>query len=149
LNKRQGVEDPFDQVSGSNGLAACADATLILDRDGHGVTLYQRGRDIEEVERALSFDRTTGRWALLGEADEVRRSDERKRIINVLNNADGPLSPTEVAALLGLPINNVKQLLFKMVNAGEVQKTKRGQYAPIGVRNFDNPITNEGDEAYS
>lgn len=32
LNKSQGATDPFDLISGSNGLAACADSTLILAR---------------------------------------------------------------------------------------------------------------------
>jgi RecA-family ATPase len=36
LNKRRDTDDPFDQVSGSNGLSACADATLILDRTSQG-----------------------------------------------------------------------------------------------------------------
>jgi hypothetical protein len=42
LNKAQGVTDPFDLISGSNGFAASADTTLILDRDGQGVRLYGR-----------------------------------------------------------------------------------------------------------
>jgi RecA-family ATPase len=61
LNKRMDSDDPFDLVSGSNGLSACADGTLILNRDGQGCTLYGRGRDIPETDRALTFDKTTGR----------------------------------------------------------------------------------------
>src|SRR6266516_354966 len=90
LNKQIGAVDPFDLISGSNGLAACADSTLILDRDGQGVRLYGRGRDVEEFEKALSFDKVSGRWSILGEASEVHRSDERKSIIDALARAAGP-----------------------------------------------------------
>jgi RecA-family ATPase len=62
------AEDPFDCLSGSTGLPGTADSTFVLARDSQGVTLYGRGRDIEEVERALSFDKLTGQWLILGEA---------------------------------------------------------------------------------
>jgi hypothetical protein len=74
------AEDAFDAVSGSTGLTGAADATLVLSRDSKGTTLYGRGRDLDEFEVAVSFDRTTGQWSLLGSAAKVRRSDERTRI---------------------------------------------------------------------
>ena len=46
-------DDPFNRLSGTNGLAGAADGTLILMRnkrqDGTA-TLYATGRDIEDVE---------------------------------------------------------------------------------------------------
>jgi RecA-family ATPase len=66
--------DPFEKVSGTLGLSGAADAALILDRDGNGATLYGRGRDVEEVEVAVSFDKATCRWNILGAASEVRRT---------------------------------------------------------------------------
>jgi RecA-family ATPase len=128
LNKRRDSDDPFDQVSGSNGLSACADATLILDRTNQGTTLYGRGRDIEEFEKAIQFDQTTGRWSILGDANEVHRSEERATILSVLLIADAPLGPGEIASATGMPRNNVDQLLFKMAKDQQVQKTGRGQY---------------------
>jgi hypothetical protein len=35
------------------------------------------------------------------------------------------MSPAEIADALGLPRNNVKQLLFKMAKSGEVVKTRK------------------------
>jgi AAA domain len=101
LNKRNDSEDPFDLVSGSNGLSACADATFILNRDGQGTTLYGRGRDIEEFEKAVQFDRTTGLWRLLGSVEDVRRSDERTNVLDALANINAPASPTEIAGATG------------------------------------------------
>jgi hypothetical protein len=43
--------------------------------------------------------------------------------------------------LLGLSLNNVKQLMFKMAKAGEIAKTRRGQYTvcPPITSITDNP----------
>ena len=53
--KKGGAEDPLESLSGSNGLSACADTTLVLNSDQNGKTLYVRGRDVEEKETALIF----------------------------------------------------------------------------------------------
>lgn len=51
--RKGGADDPLEALSGSNGLSACADTTLLLDRDQNGVTLYARGRDCRRAgERA-------------------------------------------------------------------------------------------------
>jgi hypothetical protein len=133
LNKQIGAVDPFDLISGSNGLAACADSTLILDRDGQGVRLYGRGRDVEEFEKALSFDKVAGRWSILGEASEVHRSDERKSIISVIERAAGPLGPKEIAAATRMKDGNVRFLLSQMVAAGEIKKQGYGRYTPANT----------------
>src|SRR5215217_5067839 len=87
------AEDPFDCLSGSTGLTGTADTTLVLARDSQGTTLYGRGRDIDELETALSFDRTTGAWTALGAASEVRKSDSRQAVVTALRKASQPLSP--------------------------------------------------------
>ena len=76
--------DPFEKVSGTLGLSGAADTTIILDMDGSGATLYGRGRDIEEIESGVEFDKPTCRWRVKGAASEVRRSDERAEILAIL-----------------------------------------------------------------
>jgi hypothetical protein len=71
------ADDPFDTVSGTHGLTCAADTILILKRSANGVTLYARGRDIEEAELAVQFNRNTCKWTILGQAADVHRSDER------------------------------------------------------------------------
>lgn len=149
--------DPFEKVSGTLGLSGAADTTIILDRDQNGCTLYGRGRDIEEIETAVLFDRPTCRWNVLGKAADVRRTDERSVILDLLaDNQDAPggMSPAEIADALGITRNNVKQLLFKMAKAGEVVKVgKKGRYShpdhagyrgePMTPSNPDNQITDD------
>jgi hypothetical protein len=150
LRKSGSDGDPVEKVSGTLGLSGAADTFLILDRDSNGATLYGRGRDIEEVDAAVEFDRESCRWRMLGAAGEIRRTDERGSILAALKEAGVPMAPTEIAAATGMPGGNVRQLLFKMVKAGEVLKTARGRYLhPDNNRppvNNDNKITSEEDE---
>jgi AAA domain len=83
--------DPFEKVSGTLGLSGAADTTFILDRDGNGATIYGRGRDIES---AVEFNKGSCRWFVMGQASEVRRSDERSEILALLEDADDLMSPT-------------------------------------------------------
>jgi hypothetical protein len=154
--KSNNETDPFEKVSGTLGLSGGADTTLILDRDQNGCTLYGRGRDIEEIETAIQFDRLTCRWRALGNASDVRRTDERAVILGLLADNHEPMSPAEIADGLGLNRNNIKQLLFKMAKAGEVVKGKKGQYShpdhvgyadrPLSPHNFDNHSNQRGGE---
>ncbi|GGB63487.1 hypothetical protein GCM10011316_39190 [Roseibium aquae] len=125
--RKGGADDPLEALSGSNGLSACADTTLVLDRDANGMSLYVRGRDVEELETALRFD--GGLWTLQGDAREVRQSDERARIRAELEQADEPLSPADIQALTGMKGGSIRRLLIKMASDGQVQKVGRGQYA--------------------
>ena len=85
-NKRQDVDDPLDAVSSTTGFTGAADTILILAKGPQGPTLYGKGRDIEEVETALRFDKAKGHWTALGDAGEVRRTDERKAILDALSD---------------------------------------------------------------
>ena len=107
-------------------VSAVADTTLVLDKDQNGMTLYVRGRDVEEREVALRHD--MGFWEILGDASEVHRSEERGEILSVLLIADAAMNPSEIASATGMPRNNVDQLLYKMAKDQQVQKTGRGKY---------------------
>lgn len=120
--------DPFEKVSGTLGLSGAADTTIVLDRDSNGATIYGRGRDIEEIESAVEFNKGDCRWFVLGKAAEVRRTDERAAILAALHNADELMGPREISIATGADRNNVDQLLYKMAKAGEVIKAKRGWY---------------------
>lgn len=131
--------DPFDRVSGTLGLSGAADTALILDRDGNGVTLYGRGRDIPEIETAVQFNRDACRWSVQGRASEVHKSDERKTLIDVLLLTTEPMSPVSIAAATGMGRNNVNQLLFKMLSKGEVVKMGKGAYVHPSRTDLLNP----------
>jgi len=153
LRKSVSEVDPFEKVSGTLGLSGAADTVLVLDRDSSGATLYGRGRDIEEIETAVEFNKETNTWRVLGEAAEIRRTNERAQILSVLIDAGEPISPCDIAAETGMRRNNVDQLLFKMAKAGEVLKSGRGHYLHPSIHipdKNDKKIRNDiGNEAVS
>ena len=102
---------------------------MVIKRDGQGTTLFSEGRDIPGGEHAMEFNKNTCRWRLLGDASDVRRSNERKVIIDALRDNFEPMTPTEIAVETGMKLNNAKQLLRKMVRDDEVLKPERGKYA--------------------
>ena len=127
--RKMDADDPVDTISGSLGLPGVADTCLILARGPTGTTLYVRGRDIEEAERAIIFGSANCRWTLLGDAGEVHRSDTRTAILNVLAAATEPMSPDKIAVATSINRNAVDQRLYHMASAGEVAVISRGQYA--------------------
>jgi hypothetical protein len=142
--------DPLDTVSGTTGLTGAVDTVLVLNDAGQGMTLYGRGRDIEEIEKAVTFDKELCLWRVEGEARDVRRSDERSAIIAVLNDAAEPLSPREIADLAELPYGSIRMMLTRMVKAGEITRKGRGCYVSASKTPCDNGYAvtkGEPDEA--
>lgn len=61
--RKQRDSDVFNQVSGSTGLIGSADATIILNKaEDKKVILCAKGRDTEEIESIITFDKTTFKW---------------------------------------------------------------------------------------
>jgi hypothetical protein len=126
--RKMEAEDPFDTVSGTNGLTGAADTILVLKRDGGGVTLYARGRDIEESELAVEFQRDICRWRVLGAASDVHRSDERRAVLEALRAASEPMTPRELSDVTEHAYGATRKLLFGMTRDGEVKRVGRGKY---------------------
>ena len=127
--RKMDADDPLDQVSGTTGLSGSADTVLVLAKKSSVVTLHGRGRDIEDVEKAVQFDESTCTWTVLGSAAGVRYTGERAAVLAALQDAGGPMSLADIAAAAGMPANNTRQLLLKLVRDGAVRRgTKHGQY---------------------
>jgi hypothetical protein len=133
-DRKSGADDVFDTVSGTLGLTGAADTIAILRRQAGAVTLHVRGRDIEEAEKALQFSKATCRWTLLGEAADIRRSDERGRILAVLKDAGEPMQTREIISLARLVSRDAAdQLLHRMTMDGEIARRGRGKYSLPGA----------------
>ena len=127
--RKSAADDYLESISGTNGLTGGCDAVVVLDRQGDGSTVLKgRGRDIEEFEVAMRFEKSTCRWEVLGDAAESRQSDIRTKILKTLREAGWLLTPGEIASLTGLRRNTVDQRLLQMFKAGEVVRLGRGKY---------------------
>lgn len=121
-------DEAIDSISGTLGLAGAADAVIVITRTPKGTTLYATGRDIEEQEIAVEFEKDLCRWKILGDAAEVQRSAQRRAILEALADAGEPMGPRDIADATGNTETNVKFLLRRMVADGEIVKVARGRY---------------------
>ncbi|WP_165938446.1 AAA family ATPase [Parafrankia sp. BMG5.11] len=142
--RKMAAEDPLESISGTNGLTGCADGVMVLKRDiGTGnCTLYVRGRDIEESETALQFDRDIGTWQRLGAADEVGRTSERENILATLRQSDKPLTARDISDILGKSYDAVRKTLNRMAHAGEIEKQGRSLYTCPNGHSVSNTPSN-------
>jgi RecA-family ATPase len=123
------ADDPFDTVSGTLGLTGAVDTIMLLWREGSGVILAAKGRDVEEITKAVMFNRETCTWTIIGDADVVKRSNEREAIMRAFGEAnDEALSPHQIAAATGMKPANVRKLMQSMKNDGLIKSAKYGKY---------------------
>ena len=128
-DRKSEADDAFDTVSGTLGLTGAADTILIIKRRPSGVVLFARGRDIEESETAMQFDKGLCRWLMLGAASEVHKSNERARVIAAFKAAGGPLLTKEIMIDADMRTRNATDILLgKMVRDGEILRVGRGRY---------------------
>lgn len=141
--KKGDAEDPLDMISGSTGLTGGMDGSMVLTRTRSAADgiLKAVHRDLEDdPEIALvRVEKDEGWWKYAGEGEEYRMGKERRRILDALANADGPLKPIQIAEELGEPTQNVSKLLQKMRQDGYVDNEGYGKYV-IG-KTVDPPPT--------
>lgn len=74
LRKMGDDGDPFNRISGTNGIFGAADTAMVLTRQKRGdaeTVMSVVGRDTESAEIILRFDKDSGKWINEGEADDV------------------------------------------------------------------------------
>ena len=129
--RKAGSEDFLAEVSGTNGIAGAADATLVLKRargQADGV-LYVTGRDVDENEYALSFNPGCGVWTLLdGPAAEHQTTDTRATILRYLRANPGN-GPRAIAQATGLGEPNVKATCRRMLSDGDLTADGKARYS--------------------
>src|SRR5262249_20279263 len=105
------------------------DTIVLLKRDAAGVQLLARGRDIEEVEKTVTFNKQACTWTVEGNAEDVRRSAQQRAILAFLRETETPRTPIQIATGVGMKRPNVRGLLGKLVLDGSIQKAGPGKYA--------------------
>jgi hypothetical protein len=126
--RKADADDAFDTISGTLGLTGAPDTIMVLKRDANNTSLHAKGRDLIEIEKALEFNPDACTWTILGDAEAVKRSAAQKSILNALEEAADPVTPTQIAAECGMKAPTVRKTLERMLKAGEVTKAKFGQY---------------------
>ncbi|MHA7617409.1 AAA family ATPase [Cellulosimicrobium cellulans] len=140
-DRKASSEDFVDAVSGTHGLAGAADFIVVLDRKRNetAALLKVTGRDVPEHEYAVDVNK--GRWTLrdgdLADAAEAARevratagvgARSREVIAHVLA-ADDAVTPTDVAAAVGVDAKTAGTYLARAVERGVIVRTGRGHYS--------------------
>lgn len=115
-------DDPLEMVSGTHGITGVLDGLLVLMRNRCELdaTLFVTGRDIEEDNLALKFDRARGLWYHVGNAEDYAKSKERQEILSFVRSKASPVSPKDIAEHLSKPRSTVRRLLAQMALDGEI-----------------------------
>lgn len=132
-SRKSAAEDVTDEISGTTGIAAAADAIWILKRErgGKEATLFITGRDIEEeMTLALRWEQDRTAWAVEGEASEVQLSNERREVLELLGTAGTSIK--DLAAATGKKYHTVRHLAEKLVEDGHAIKQPDGTYIRVG-----------------
>ena len=88
--RKQGDSDPFNMLSGTNGLAGGVDTLFVLDKSKRcstNATLYCSGRDIEDREIELCFDKDNCVWKFVSDSSdnpEMLLPDEMQKLIEMM-----------------------------------------------------------------
>lgn len=126
--RKQSADYALDRVAGTTGITGAADSVWVLDT-GKGEAnsiLHVTGRDIENQEIAMKFE--DGIWSIIGTAQEVAMSEERRSILNLLAE-NGAMSAKTIADCLKKNMNTLYSLLFRMKQDGQIiQDEERGLY---------------------
>lgn len=142
------ADDPLAMVSGSFGFTGAADGALILtrQRNQRTATLTVIGRDVEEQELALEFRPDRFLWSALGKSNEVRQSNERQDILDLLKDSEELLTPAEIASMLdrSASANAIRNLLWKMKKAGDVAVFGKQYQLPNYAPQMKQPSKNGG-----
>lgn len=123
--------DVFDTLSGSLGLTGAADGILVMEQKKGDMILHVTGRDMESDELAIELDPFSVRWKLLGVRSEVAATKAQREIWDALMASPDPASVSELVKETGVSISQVKKVLTKFMNEGEVKRADRGRYEYI------------------
>lgn len=109
--------DALEQVSGSLGLTGAVDGALVIDgvRTDKHYKLSLIGRDIPNDDELAISRKSNGEWEILGQANQVFISEERKEISELLKLHPKGLKPKEISDLLGKKPNATRRLLTSML----------------------------------
>jgi hypothetical protein len=139
------TDDPFDEVLGSTGITSNADATMILARARMQelAILKVTGRDIEEREVSLEFDKQTGQWLVTDAVIEPVLPSEQQKVLDAIRQGHTILTSLEKA--LDKKRSAVLGLLKSLQNSGHVMKEGPGTYRCTNANKIGPDVTDNAD----
>ncbi len=124
--------DALEQISGSLGLVGAVDGALVIDgvRSDKQYKLSLIGRDIPSDDELAISRKPNGEWEVLGAAQQVFISAERKQITDLLSFHPKGLKPREISDHLGKGPSATRKLLMSMLGDQQVKMAHGVYYLP-------------------
>lgn len=122
-----GDDNPFERISGSNGIYGQADSAAVIER-GEGAdcyTLHIQGRRVPMASLALKM--TDGRWIEEGPGALNDHGGNRRAILAAV--LAGAKTLPQISEESGVGSQVCKNELAKLVRGGDVVRCGRGQYS--------------------
>ena len=142
--RKADAEDIFDTLHGSVGYQGVQDSLWAMERPPRNNVAVVHTRPNEGEEQALHVCFVDGHWKFLGHDEEIRLSQERQDVIELLNEYEGGLSIAEVTKLRSQPRDRYranKQLMHRMLQDGQIVRIGRGRYAAMRHQNANQKVT--------
>jgi 5S rRNA maturation endonuclease (ribonuclease M5) len=129
-SRKMESDDPLDLISGSFGLSGAADGAMVLKRARGQVdaVLHSNGRDFEDQELALRWDAAIYGWKMVGDAEEVCLSKERRDVIELLR-VEKSITPKKAAQILNRNEGTMRKMMSAMYKDGQIDNDGRGNYS--------------------
>lgn len=83
--KAKDTEDPYNMISGSNGIMGAVDTAFMITKDkriDNKAVLYITGRDVDEISIAMHFNKTVCHWEFDGSLEKVQAEEKRLEYLN-------------------------------------------------------------------
>lgn len=130
--RKADANDILDTISGSVGKQGAPDGLLIIRKArGESIgSLFRTGKDFDEDdEMCIKLDLDTGvGWSLIGNAEDIRLSSQRKAIIECLKTNNMPLTPKQIADSLQMNPAYIRTTLRRMVEDKTITQYEFGKY---------------------
>jgi RecA-family ATPase len=109
------ISDPIGHIYGSVAKAGVTDTAwgLYKEQGKAGAKLGISGRDVEESLLQLTFERNGFYWHCEGNADEIAMTEQRKAIIEALEEL-GKAQAKDIAEATGQATNHVRERLNEL-----------------------------------
>lgn len=110
--------DAMDDISGTYGITAAADAFLIMRKEGKGATLHAGGRMWDQDDSDFELSRDGHRWYLRGVSDGL--TDGQRFVLKMLSDSGG-MRPTELAKAMNCTRQTAYQHLDTLTAKGKAE----------------------------
>lgn len=127
VNKTK-TDDFRDTISGSTSLGGAADTIWVLRRlaGERDAALKITGRDVDTLDIALQFEE--GLWTAVGDVTAYRMSQASRDVMDTLQQSTTPLTPKQLATVLGVAEGVMRMRCIRMVDRGEIITDGHGHY---------------------